>query len=168
MNIEHSESKIVLWKDSEWSAIDGEPCRVTSFSTLGSLIDVDDKVHAMDRTTPYGYVTLECKKLGKNVTGYITHKEDFKHIWMAFKRRKVADNEEVIITWTREHYKARTWVGKRLFSPFSICMPKLWVMVCLKGAYDLIVDSNYRPELWGEARWNAMKPITQWKPEVME
>ena len=165
MNIEHSESKIVLWKDSEWSPIDGEPCRVTSFGTLGSLIDVDDKVHAMDRTTPYGHVTLECKKLGKNVTGYITHKEDFKHLWMAFKRRKVKDDEEVIICWTRERYKVHSWIGKKLYSAF---MPKLWVMVCPKGAYELMVDSNYRPELWGEARWNAMKPITQWKPEVME
>jgi hypothetical protein len=165
MNIEHSESNIVLLKDREWSVIDGELCRVTDFGTLGSLIDVDDKVHAMDRTTPYGYVTLECKKLGKNVTGYITHKEDFKHLWMAFKRRKVADNEEVMVIWTREHYKVHSWIGKKLYSAF---MPKLWVMVCPKGAYELMVDSNYRPELWGEARWNAMKPITQWKPEVME
>ena len=47
-------------------------------------------------------------------------------------------------------------------------MPKLWVMICPKGTYELIVDSNYKPELSGEARWDAMKPITQWKPEVME
>jgi hypothetical protein len=168
MNIEHSESNIVLWKDSEWSAIDGELCRVTSFGTLGSVVDVDDKVHAMDRTTPYASVTMECKKLGKNVTGYITHKEDFKNLWMAFKRRKVKDNEEVIVIWTRENYKARTSVGKRLFSLFSLFLPKLWVMICPKEAYDLWIDSSYKPELWGEARLNAMMPITQWKPEVME
>jgi hypothetical protein len=165
MDIEHSESNIVLIKDREWSVIDGEPCRVTSFGTLGSLVDVDDKVHAMDKTTPYASVTMECKKLGKNVTGDITHKEYFKYLWMAFKRRKVKDNEEVIVIWTREHYKVRSWIGKKLYSAF---MPKLWVMVCPKGAYELMVDSNYRPELWGEARWNAMKPITQWKPKVME
>jgi len=159
------ESEVVLLKDSEWSVIDGEACRVTYFDTLGSLVDVDGKVHAMDRTTPYASVTMECKKLGKNVTGYITHKEDFKHLWAAFKDRKVKDEEEVIICWTRERYKVRSWVGKKLYSAF---MPKLWVMVCPKGAHELIVDSNYKPELWGEARWNAMKPIIQWKPEVME
>jgi len=31
-----------------------------------------------------------------------------------------------------------------------------------------MVDSNWKPELIGEARWNAMKPIAEWKPEVME
>jgi len=159
------ESKIVLTKDSEWSVIDGEPCRVTSFDTLGSLIDVNGKVHAMDKSTPYASVTMECKKLGKNVTGYITHKEDFKHLWAAFKDRKVNDDEEVIICWTKEHYKVRSWVGKKLYSVF---MPKLWVMACPKGAYDLMVDSNYKAELSDEARWDAMKPIIQWKPEVME
>lgn len=156
------ESKIVLIKDSEWSVIDGEPCRVTSFDTLGSLIDANGKVHAMDKTTPYASVTMECKKLGKNVTGYITHKEDFKHLWAAFKDRKVKDDEEVIICWTTKHYRYKL---TKFLSPF---MPKLWVMVCPKGAYDLMVDSNYKPELSGEARWDAMKPIIQWKPEVME
>jgi len=159
------ESKIVLIKDSEWSVIDGEACRVTSFDTLGSLVDTGGKVHAMGKTTPYAGVTIECKKLGKNITGYITHKEDFKHLWVAFKDRTVKDNEEVIICWTKEHYKVRSWVGKRLYSGF---MPRLWVMVCLKGAYELIVDPNYKPELSGKARWDAMKPIIQWKPEVME
>ena len=167
MNIEHGEPKIVLWKDSEWSSIDGELCRVSYFGPLGSFVEVNDKIHAMNKTMPYARVTIECKKFGKNVTGYITHKEDFKHLWMAFKRRKVNDNEEVLVVWTREHYKARTWVGKRLFSLFSIFLPKLWVMICPKEAYDLWIDSSYKPELWGEARWNAMKPITQWKPEVM-
>ena len=160
-----SESEIVLLKDSEWSAIDGEPCRVTSFDPLGSLVDIGGKVRAMDKTTPYASVAVECKKLGKNVTGYITHKEDFKHLWLAFRDRKVKDDEEVIICWTRERYKVHSSVGKKLYSAF---MPKLWVMVCPKGAYDLFVDSNCRPELWGEARWEAMKPITQWKPEVIE
>jgi hypothetical protein len=88
MNIEHSESNIVLIKHREWSVIDGEPCRVTDFGTLGSLIDTNGKVHAMDKAMPYASVTMECKKLGKNVTGYITHKMDFQHLWAAFKERK--------------------------------------------------------------------------------
>jgi len=158
------ESEIVLLKDSEWSAIDGEACRVTSFDPLGSLVGTDGKVHAMDKTTPYASVTIECEKLGKNITGYITHKMDFQHLWAAFKDRKVKDEEEVIICWTRERYKVHSRISKKLYSAF---MPKLWVMVCPKGAYELMVDLNCRPELWGEARWDAMKPITEWKPEVM-
>jgi len=161
----HSEHEIVLLKDKEWSVIDGEPCRVNYFGTLGSLVDIDGKVHAIDKTTPYASVTMECKKLGKNITGYVTHKEDFQHLWVAFKDRKVKDDEEVIIFWTKEHYKVRSWVGKKLYSAF---MPKLWVMICPKGAFELMINDNYKPELTGEARWNAMKPIIQWKPEVME
>ncbi|MBU0534045.1 MAG: hypothetical protein KJ887_04535 [Candidatus Omnitrophica bacterium] len=52
-----------------------------------------------------------------------------------------------------------------IFSPF---LPRLWVMVCPKGAFELMVDQNYKPELSGEARWKAQKPIIEWKPEVME
>ena len=162
MNVRHNESEIVLWKDSEWRQIDGEPCRATHFGTLGSIVDVDGKVHTMDKTTPYAVVNIECKKFGKNVTGYITPKEDFKHLWAAFKQRKVKESEEVIVIWTKEHYRHRL---TKLLTPF---MPKLWVMVCPKWAYELMVDSNYKPELSGVARWNAMKPIVQWKPEVME
>jgi hypothetical protein len=155
-------SEIVLLKDSEWSVIDGEACRLTSFDTLGSLVDTDGKVHAMDKTTPYASVTIECKKLGKNITGYVTHKMDFQHLWAAFKERKVKEGEEVIIIWTKKHYRYK------LTKSLSPVMPKLWVMVCPKEAYELMVDSSYKPELSGKARWDAMKPIIQWKPEIME
>ena len=161
----HGESKIVLIKDSEWSVIDGEACRVTYFGTLGSLVDIDGKVHAMDRTTPYATVTMECKKLGNNISGYITHKMDFQHLWAAFKDRMVKEDEEVIIIWTRKNYKVGSWIGGKLYSAF---MPKLWVMVCPKGSFELMTDSDYKPELTGEARRNAMKPIIDWKPEVMK
>jgi hypothetical protein len=157
----HSESEIVLLKDKEWSVIDGEPCRVIDFSPLGSLIDVDGKIRSFDKTTPYASITIECKKLGKNIRGYITHKIDFKHLWAAFRERMVKEDEEVIICWTKKHYK----VGVKYF---SAVMPKLWVMVCPKGAFELIINDNYKPELTGLARWNAMAPIIDWKPEVME
>ena len=154
-------SEIVLLKDKDWSVIDGEPCRVTHFATLGSLVDINGKVHAMDKTTPYASITIECEKFGKNVTGYITHKEDFQHLWAAFKDRKVKENEEVIIIWTKKNYKR----GVKFFSGF---MPKLWVMVCREGAYELMVNPNLKPELNGLEWFEAVKPIIEWKPEVME
>ena len=157
----HSESKIVLIKDREWSVIDGEPCRVIDFSPLGSIIDAGGKVLSVDKTTPYASITMECKKLEKNIRGYITHKMDFEHLWAAFKDRIVKEDEEVIIYWTKKHYKG----SAKLFSAF---MPRLWVMVCPKGAFELIINLDYKPELTGEARWNAMKPIIDWKPEVMD
>ena len=154
-------SEIVLLKDKDWSMIDGEPCRVTHFGTLGSLVDIDGKVHAMDITTPYANITIECEKFGKNVTGYITHKEDFQHLWAAFKDRRVKENEEVIIIWTKKNYKR----GVKFFSGL---MPKLWVMVCREGAYELMVNPDLKPELNGLEWFEAVKPIIEWKPEVME
>lgn len=152
--------KLVFRKDSEWSAIDGEACRVTDFVSLGSSVK-DGKVSAMDKTTPYASITLESKKFPKNITGYITHKIDFAHLWTAFKERGVNQDEEVIIFWSKKHLKTYAKL-------FSMAMPKLWVMVCKKGAFELMTDPNRKPELTGEARWNAMKPIVEWKPEVMK
>ena len=155
---ECGEPRIVLWKDKEWSQIDGDACRVTDFNPLGSLVDTEGKVQAMDMTTPYAFITIECQKLGKNITGYITHKIDFRYLWAAFKERTVREDEEVIVVWTTKNYKR--------FTP-SFGMPRLLVWVCPKGAFEIMTDNTYKPELAGQARWNAMEPIAEWKPEVM-
>jgi len=154
-------SEIVLWKDREWSQIDGEPCRVTDFDTLGSFVDANGKVHAGTRLMPYGSITLECKRLGTNVTGYICHKMDFQHLWAAFRERKIGKDEEVIIFWTRKQYK---W---KLTNLLAFTMPKLQVWVCHKGAYELMTDPKGNPELSGMAWFAAIRPLVQWKPPVM-
>jgi hypothetical protein len=161
MNVGPSESKIVLMKDDDWSVIEGEPCRITDFKPLGSSINSNGKVQSIDKTKPYASIAIECKKLGNDVRGYIIHKKDFEHLWAAFKARKVKKDEEVIIIWSRKHYK-------RYVKMFSLFMPKLWVVIYTRGAYELLVESNYRPELTDEARWNMLKPIIEWKPKVME
>ena len=155
MNSNKQNIEIVLWKDKEWSIIDADPCRVFSFHPLGSLVDINDQVISMDKTTPYASIHLECKKLGNNITGYITHKVDFKNLWAAFKTRGVKEDEEVLVFWTKKHYK------KFVFS--SIFMPKLWVMICPKGAYNLLINPDVKPNLGG-------KPmiVVDWKPEVMD
>lgn len=149
----------VLRKDSEWSVIDAEPCRVVSFTPLASI--ENGKIIVPNKTEPYASILLECKKLSKPIKGFITHKIDFQHLWMAFKERKVNQNEEVIIFWSKKHLKSYA----KFFSPF---MPKLWVMVCQKGAFELLTDPSNRPELTGEARYLAEKPIEEWKPRVMK
>jgi hypothetical protein len=99
--------------------------------------------------------------IADKVTGFITHKIDFMHLWMAFKERTIQQNEEILIIWSKKYYKSYA----KLFSAF---MPRMWVMVCPKGAFELYTDPSYRPELKGEARWNAKKPIVDWKPKVMK
>jgi len=153
------EPSVSLLKDSEWSKIDGEACRVIDFSPMATI--KDGEVLDIDKRLPYASVILECKRYPGNATGFITHKEDFAHLWAAFIERKVNADEEVIIFWTKKHYRK----GVKLFSAF---MPKLWVLICPKGAYNFMVDDNYRPEISGEARAHAQSAILDWKPEVME
>lgn len=150
---------IMLKKDSDWSIVDGEILHVVNFIPLGVI--KNGKVLTMDKFTPYASIVFECKKYCYNITGYITHKMDFMHLWVAFKERTVKEDEEVIIFWSKKHYK----VFAKIFSSF---MPRLWVMICQKGAFKLMVDSTYRPELAGEARCLATIPIVEWKPDVME
>jgi hypothetical protein len=42
-------------------------------------------------------------------------------------------------------------------------MPKLWVMICPKGAYDLLINPDSKLNLGGKAMI-----IIDWKPEVMD
>ena len=158
MNKEKSD--ITLLKDSDWRVIDGEFCRVIDFIPMTSI--KDGKVSAINRTTPYASVDLECRNFpGQKVTGFICHKLDFIHLWKAFKDRRVKTDEEVIIVWTSKHFK--NWLYKIL----AFTMPRLYVMICHKGAFELIMDPNLRPDLTGEARAKAELPIISWKPEVM-
>ena len=148
-----------LRKDSEWSVVDGEHCRITDFIPAATI--EKGQVIAPNKTEPYASVILECKKLSQETKGFITHKMDFQHLWAAFRERGIGQNEEVIIFWSKKYLKNYAKI-------LSIFMPKLWVMVCPKGSFELMADSNFKPELGGEARWNAQRPIVEWKPEVMK
>lgn len=126
--------KAILRKDDEWSVVDGESCRVLDFTPFASV--QNGKVVAPNLTDPYASVILECKKMPSTIKGFITHKMDFAHLWTAFKERGVSDNEEVIIIWSTKHYKYK-------FLKFlSAIYTKIWVMICLKGALEIMVDSN--------------------------
>ncbi|MCI0707166.1 MAG: hypothetical protein L0Y80_06770 [Ignavibacteriae bacterium] len=151
--------KIALLKDSDWSVTEGEVCRVIDFVPQGFV--KDGNIKALDASTPYATVALECRKFPDRITGFITHKVDFIHLWNAFKGRGVKENEEVLISW----YKKGLKTFAKVFAPF---MPKLVIMICKKGSYELLNNPNFKPELRGEARYNAYKPIVEWKPKVME
>ena len=157
--IEMKMKKPSLLKDSDWKSIDGELCRVISFTPLATL--KDGKVLAIDKTTPYASIVLECKKLPQQSIGFITHEIDFANLWKAFKERGISKNEELLIIWTTRMYK------NKISSFISSFLPKLWVMICQKEAYELRTDQSYKPELTGEARWIASMPIIDWKPDVM-
>jgi hypothetical protein len=154
-------TEIVLRKDKEWSAIDGDACLVKHFTPLATV--EDGRVNAPSKTDPYALVTFECTQLQLpgEVTGCITQRMDFLHLWSAFNERGVGEDEEVLFCWTKKYLRR---VGRLV----SMMMPKLWVMVCPSGAFKLMTDPNFKPELTGLARHEAMKPLAEWKPEAME
>lgn len=149
----------IMRKDSEWSIIDSKPCKVINFTPLASI--ENGKVIITNKTEPYASVTLKCKNIPQPMKGFICHKMDFQHLWAAFKERGVRQEEEVIIFWSKKHLKSYA----KIISAF---MPRLWVTICQKGTFELMTNPNSRPELQGEARYLAEKPIIEWKPEVMK
>ena len=156
--------EITLLKDEDWSLIDGELCRVIDFVPMGSSVK-NGKVIAMNMTAPYASIHIECKKIPGKITGFITHKIDFINLWNAFKERGVKENEEVLIIWSIKHYK------NKIFKVFSRVMPKLWVMIWRKGAFEMLVNLNQKTEsLTDEDIWKTLGtgPLAQWKPDVME
>ena len=148
-----------LVKDSQWNIVDGEPCKVIDFLPMASI--KDGKISAIGKKTPYASVVLECKNVPTRIKGSITHKVDFMHLWSSFKERGVKQDEEVLIFWTKKHYKG-------VYKIASAFLPRLWVMICKKGAFELMTNPDSQPELHGMARALATRPIIEWKPEVME
>lgn len=152
-------TEITLLRDSEWAKIDGEVCRVIDFNPLA--IVKNGKIRRVDMM-PYASITFECKKVPEKISGFINYREDFQHLLTAFKERGVKDDEEVIFVWSRNHYTFK-WV-----KIFSFLLPKLRVMICPKGAYKLIIDDAWKPELTGEARAKASMPMLDLKSKIME
>jgi hypothetical protein len=151
-------TELVFRKDKDWSLIDGEPCRVKVFTPWARV--EDGRVIPLSKTDPYASIVVECDQLPQDATGFITHRTDFVHLWSAFKERGVRDDEEVVVFWSRKNLKRSV----RLLSMF---MPRLWVTICPEGAFELMTDPNFKPELTGLARWEAQGPLVEWKPEVM-
>jgi len=175
--------EVILLKDRDWSVIDGEICRVLEFTPLAAVVK-DGQVKASGLTLPYASVVIECPRIQGRATGYITHKIDFAMLWAAFNERTqvkaaraevqynqhgdpafvskydAASNEEVWLVWTRKHYRLKFGLINKPF-------PRLIVMVSPKGAYELLTNPNEKPELIGEARFLAERPLVTWKPKVM-
>jgi hypothetical protein len=149
-------TELIFLKDKEWSAIDGEVCRVKDFRPMATV--ADGRVIAQSQTAPYAAVDFECSGLPQDATGLITHRVDFLHLWNAFIERGVGEDEEVNFFWTLKHNK--WWAWRRI-------VPRLIVWVCRKGAFELMVDRDFQPELTGLARHEAMYPLVEWKPESM-
>ena len=146
-----------LRKNSEWKKMEKKLCRVIKFTPVAKV--ENDGVIASDRSSPYASVDLDCE--GERIKGFVTHKEDFKNLWKALKEDDASEEHEVIITWTNGYKNF-------LFQLLAFMLPKLQVMVCKKGSFELMINQKHRPELTGEARALEQRPLVWLKSDVME
>jgi hypothetical protein len=139
-----------LLRDSDWAPLDGQVCRVTSLTPMG-----------WSKRVPLAAIELESPPLPEPTTGFVGHKLDYQHLTEAFRRKESEPNTEILILWTKKNLKR----SAKLLARY---MPRMWVMLCPVNAYELITDQTYKPELQGLQRWEAQKPIAEWKPDVMQ
>jgi hypothetical protein len=136
----------VLSFDEQWKHVQDQLCLVTEFRPGKGYVVKDGVVNSTigDALGMYCLIVLECKSVfgGRKLDGLISHKEDFKNLWGAFKERGInAATEEVLIMWSTKHYKDKyinfvaNWLRQRVF------MPKILVLVCPKGTYEQCGDS---------------------------
>lgn len=154
------QKEIILLKDNEWSMVDGEFCRVVSFTPLVGYVDEDGEVKAVNSRTPYGSITIEHKKFPQKITGYINHKLDFLNLWNALKKRELKSNEEVIIVWSKNNYKSK------LLKFLPGFWPKLRIVICPKGFWDKVIKENWDNELINFTL-DEIK-IAEWKPDIIK
>jgi hypothetical protein len=148
-----------LLRDEDWRPLEGEICRARAFTPIAGNVE-GTEVKSFTRRLPYASIEIESPALVEPTTGFITHKLDFQHLWQAFNVRGVADDEEVIVGWNKKGLS-------RPYRWFSRAMPGLrLVWVCPKGAYELMTDPTFRPELSAIERHNAGAPLAEWIPDV--
>jgi len=155
---EKTEESTIL-RNKDWDLIKDECLRVIEFTPIGKV--ENGKVIALDPTTPYASIRIERIKYPQKINVFITHKLDFLNLWRIFNERGVEENEEVLAVSPSKY-------AKKFFKLFSPAMPKLVLMICPKEAFELETNNNYRPELTGEARYLAARPIEWFKPDVFD
>lgn len=149
----------LIGRDISFSSIDKEVLIAKRFGQLSRV--EDGKVHAFDKNMPYGFLEVEGETFEGAAMLTLTHKDDFLHVWQAFEERGIGKDEEALVIWTDSNYK------NKVFSAMKATMPKIIVWICPNGAYRIMHESNYKPELSGEARFIAKAPIVEIKSEVM-
>ena len=152
--------ELCLDTDKEWSVIEGESCRVLAFTPF-SVIE-NGKILTGKLIEPYAHaiLTLESKKVQGTLKGYVWHKLDFRNPWKVFEERKVRENEEVIIIWTKQNYKY-TW--QKYVSYF---LPKLWIAIFPKGYLEMKADPSLRPKSMSPREFFCPIEVFKWEGMV--
>lgn len=149
----------LIGRDIPYKSIDKDVLQVNRFGELSRV--EDGKVQAFPKNLPYGFLEVEGEHFEGAAMLPLVHKDDYLHVWQAYEERGIKDNVELLVVWTDSNYK------NKVFSTMKKAMPKIVVWICPKGAYRIMHENDYMPELSGEARFLAKAPIVEIKSEVM-
>jgi len=140
----------ILGKDVPWKDAREKICRVIHFTQLAKV--ENGKVIAIDRTTPYGVLAVECEGLSEEATIWVGHRLDFLHLWQAFRQRNEAVGEEVLVV-----PLPHKW------NPF---LPILLVWLCPKGAFSKMLHRDLQEKKGMAGYLEEIAPIAEWNEGV--
>lgn len=165
-------SKTTFRKDKEWKAVEGQLCLVEDFQPMAGSKVVNDEVSSPQKNVPYASLTLVIKRNSDKITGFVTHKLDFQHLWEAFQNRQIDhEKEEVLIYWTTKHYK---YSVARIISSIMLTifggtnLPKMIVMVCPKGTFKSVEEFSLKDGHKVLIFVHGLMSIQWWVPDVIE
>lgn len=150
---------LYLGKDIPLKVIEEEFCRVISFTPFAN-IDEKGAVRDISHTMPYALLHIESPKLPKDADCIyqVIHKEDFRHIYEAFKQVDPS-TQEVVIVHQDNPYKHQRNIWIKLSKKI---LPKLHVFIYKKGGLEQIYDRSKQGLEHFEAIRNM--EIKEWEP----
>jgi hypothetical protein len=142
----------VLGKAIPWKQVEGQFLRVKWCRLFASIQDGTIKP---DPTGSYAALGVECPSLAGEAFIVVSSEVDFRHLWELYAQRRVADDEEVLLS----HVPVDE---KRLGRMIATLLPCLDIMVYPRGHLKQAYDPEFRPRSW--AAWNRER--ARWRPSA--
>ena len=140
----------VLGEAIPWKQVEGHFLRVRWCRLFASIRDGTIKPA---QTDAYAALRVECPSLIGEAFIVVSSEVDFSHLWDLYERRRVADDEEILLT----HVPVDTRGFGRLI---RMLLPCLDIMVYPKGHLEEAYAPEFRP--LSRPVWNTAR--ARWKP----
>jgi len=154
---EHSES-LLIGRDIEWAAIEGQYCRVKHFTPF-SVVE-SGKVKEASQTLPYASLLVECPKVFNEASLPVVHKADFRNLWEVFKEIGVSTEMEVLVVYA-------PLKRRKLAKLFSGVLPSLVIQLYPKGSLERL-EGKPDTGIPAEEYLKSLLPIAEWDARPKE
>jgi hypothetical protein len=140
----------VLGEAIPWKQVEGQFLRVRWCRLFASIRGGMIKPAPMDA---YAALGVECPSLIGEAFIVVSNEVDFRHLWDLYEQRRVADDEEVLLS--------HVPVDDKGFGRLMVmALPCLDIMVYPKGHFKEAYDLEFRP--LSRSVWNTAR--ARWKP----